>query len=147
MRYKSIQQNKRGWIKIVEAFVAILLIAGFVLTILNKGYIKKDDSSSEIYNIEITILQDIQSNNSLRQEILNTNPLPVNWSDFPPNVKNKIILDPPAYLECEGKICELSDSCLLEKSIDEDIYSRSVLITSTLTNYNPRQLKMFCWGK
>jgi len=82
-------KNKRGWIKIVEAFVAVLLIAGVVLIIIDKEYLKKEDISSEVYDTELKILKEIQLNNTLRENILTASPLPVNWDVFPQNVKNK----------------------------------------------------------
>ena len=142
-KYHSVM-NKRGWIKIVEAFVAILLIVGIVLSLLGGGYIKKEDPSANIYKIEVSILRDIQNNNSLRYDILNAPaPLPIEWNNFPLSIKNKIILDPPAYLNCGGKICSIEDSCLLSQNTNKDVFARSTIISSTIT----RQLKIFCWEK
>jgi hypothetical protein len=31
------KKNNKGWIEIVEAFVAVLLVAGVLLFVLNKG--------------------------------------------------------------------------------------------------------------
>ncbi len=137
-------KNKRGWVRVVEAFVAILLIAGIVLTLLGGGYISKEDPSPKIYDAEVAVLRDIQNNNSLRSEIASANPLPVEWNNFPSDIKGKIQLDPPNYLECEGKICDVGDSCILNNGIEKDVYARSVLISDA---NSPRQLKIFCWEK
>ena len=77
-------KNKRAWIKIVEAFVAILLVVSVLLIVLNEGYIEKNDISLKVYEIELSILREIQSNNSLRADILNIekSELPVEWKDF-----------------------------------------------------------------
>ena len=45
-------QGKRGWIRIVEAFVAILLITGVLLLVMNKGYIGKKDISGQVRDAE-----------------------------------------------------------------------------------------------
>ena len=141
-------KNKRGWIKIVEAFISILLVTGVVLIFINQGYIGKKDISSKVYSVELSILREIELNNSLRADILNAD-LPVEWdhASFPLEVKNKISARTPNYLTCEAKLCKMDDVCILEKDFDKDIYSQSASIVSNLEIYSPRQLKLFCWVK
>jgi len=140
-------KNKRGWIRIVEAFVAILLIAGTLLIIINKGYLEKEDSSSKIYDLQISILREIELNNEFREQILNAGELPINWDDinFPLEVKNKILYRTPNYLKCEAKICEMDKICELKVYPNKNVYAQAVAITATLKIYKPRQLKLFCW--
>ena len=140
-------KNKKAWIRIVEAFVAILLIMGVLLIVMDKGYFKREDISAEVYKIELSILREIQLDNELREEILNTNPLPVEWddSDFPLEIKNKIISRLPTYLDCEAKICAINETCVLDEIFDKEVYAQSVSIIAGLIEYNPRQLKLFCW--
>lgn len=140
-------KNREGWIRIVEAFVAVLLIAGFILVILDKGYLEKKDASEKIYEIENSILREIQLNDTLRNDILIAGPLPVNWTYINISIKNKIENEIPIYLNCTAKICSISDDCLLEFGFEKNIYVRSVAITTNSINYNPRQLKLFCWVK
>lgn len=139
-------KNKRGWIKIVEAVISVLLVTGVVLIFINQGYIGKRDISSKVYSVELSILREIELNNSLRTDILNAD-LPVEWdeADFPLEVRNKISARTPNYLKCEAKICKMDDVCILEKDFDKDIYSQSASIVSNLEIYSPRQLKLFCW--
>jgi len=144
MKKRNITNAKRGWIRIVEAFVAILLITGVILVILDKGYIGKSDISKEVYTQQEAILREIQLNDTLRGKILGANPLPVNWSNMPVFVQGKIN-EMPNYLECEAEICAINDNCLISKTIEKDIYVRSVAITSSQGSYDARQLKMFCW--
>ena len=143
---KNIKRDKRGWVRIVEAFVAVLLIAGITLVILDKGYIGKSDISEGVYTQQEAILREIQLNNTLRGEILGATPLPVNWSNFPSLLITKL-QEMPSYLECEGEICSINEDCVFSKTIEKDIYVRSVAITSAQGNYDARQLKMFCWLK
>jgi len=141
--------KKKGWIRIVEAFIAILLIAGVLLIVINKGYIGTKDISLKVYDAEISMLREIELNTELRKEILILSPLPVNWKSekFPSSVKNLIINKKPNYLECEAKICDLIGICFLDTYIEEDVYSQAVAITASLEYYKPRQLKLFCWVK
>ncbi len=136
-------QRKRGWVKIVEAFVAILLIAGVVLTLLNRGQ-DLQDYSKEIYEVEESILFQIQTDEILRNNVVSAGPLP---TDAPASIENFIDNNIPPHLICNGRVCDLNDRCGFSGTIDKDVYAKSVAITGTQTTYNPRQLKIFCWLK
>ena len=138
-------KNKSGLIRIIEAFTMILIITGIMLTVLNKGYISKSDNSEKIYENEQAILRKIQLNNSLRNEILALENLPVEWGNFPLNVKNEILSETPVNFECEEKICNLNEICGLNKEIEKEIYVQKTIITASLEKYSPRKLKIFCW--
>lgn len=147
--------NRRGWIRIVEAFVAILLIAGIVLIVIERDQAEREDVSSGAYTSMVAILREIQLNNTLRNEIVSVqnSSLPVEWEEFDvqaPKTKAKITEKTPGYLECVGKICATNDICLLtqdQENQGKTIYAESVIISSTLQTYNPRILKLFCWTK
>jgi len=143
-------KNKKGWIEIVEAFVAVLLVAGVLLIVLSKGYLQKTDISNKIYEAQLSILREVQTNDTLRKKILEVpEPMPVDWEDtrFPAEVKEKIIMRTPDYLECIGKICNMTQTCTIGESKGKDIYSQAVTITSTLQTLSYRKLNLFCWTK
>ncbi len=143
------KRNRKGWIKIVEAFVAILLVAGVLLIVVNRNSNNSTaDLSDRIYNAEISIIREIQVNVSLRNEIVSLIP-PVEWdsSSFPANIKNLIISRTPNYLDCVAKICDTSDACFLTAYTDKDTYAQSGIISGTQTEINALQLKLFCWQK
>ena len=76
-----LRKNRRGWIRIVEAFTAILILAGIVLIVVGNQGIKKPDNSEQIRNSEISILREVQLNETLRTEILSVSGQ-VEWSNF-----------------------------------------------------------------
>ena len=140
-------KSKKAWIRIVEAFTTILLITGVLLIVLNKGYLPKEDISQGIYEEQQWILREIQLNDSLRESVLSfdLNSLPIEWDNFPQDLKDKIISKTPGDLECIAKICNINEICVLSEISDKDIYAQKVIITATLEKYSPRQLKLFCW--
>lgn len=149
---KNLISNKRGWIRIVEAFIAILLIAGVLLVVINQGYIGKRDISEQVYKVEIAILREVELDDGLRGDLLNLpeDIIPLEWQDFDDNgldkVKKKIVDRTPDYLDCVAKICALDEICYGKGlPANKDIYSQSVAIVANLEKYSPRQLKMFCW--
>lgn len=145
------EKNKRGWIRIVEAFVSILLITGAVLIVLNKGYIGKEDVSERVYQTELSILREIQTDDALRTEIMNApEPLPIIWEDFgekAPNLRARILSRTPNYLNCIGQICEIDELCVLEENKKKDVFAQSVIIAATLSEVKYRQVKLFCWER
>lgn len=142
-----VRKDKRGWIRIVEAFVAILLIAGILLTIFNKGGIERNKQSDEIYAKEVAILTGIQLDDSLRRYILASQiGVESDNETFPLPVKTYIEQRKPGYLSCKAKICDVNEICLLNQEVQGDLYVRSVLINSGVqsTIYSSRQLNLFC---
>jgi hypothetical protein len=136
-----------------------MLISAALIILINKGYIG-EDTSSRVYDIQLSVLREIELNDNLRSQILcapddanciNPPTLPEGGiedenSDFPEEVKNKINERMPDAYICKSKICELDKICeLFNYEIDKDIYAQAVSITATLEEYSPRQLKMFCW--
>jgi len=139
-------KGKRGWIRIVEAFVALLLITGVLLFVVNKGYIKGTDISEDVYRDELSILREIELNDVLRLEILKAdieNGLVISNLNLPKTyslIEDRI----PDYLDCEAKICKLDKICIT-KNKEQDVYAQAVVISATDELYSPRQIKLFCW--
>ncbi|MEN7982289.1 MAG: hypothetical protein ABFQ65_02490 [Nanoarchaeota archaeon] len=142
--------NNRGWVRIVEAFFSILLIAGVLLIMVNKGYIGGENISSRVYDLQLSVLREIELNDNLREQILSINenliPMDDDHLEFPEEVTLKINERIPDSFFCRSKICEIDILCELDEYIDQDVYAQSVAITATLEIYDPRQLKIFCWS-
>ena len=151
----SLLRQRKGWIRVVEALIAILIIAGIVLIVINQNENKKEDLGALTRSYQIAILREIQLNNSLREEIVGISVPPSiennSFSAVASLTWNKITEKTPSYIECAAKICAINDpndpSCLFANSLGKTIYAQSVIISSTLQNYNPRLLKLFCWMK
>ena len=138
--------NKKGWIKVLEASIAVLLVAGVIIFMIKSMDFNRDRQVSEIYNAEEDILRNIELNSSMRNEVLKTSGS-VEWRDFPNSIKNLVAEKKPLRHECAGKICSPEDSCMIERIETNNIYTQSVIITSNLTIYNPRVIKIFCWER
>lgn len=144
---------KRGWVRLVEMTIAILLISGLLFLFIGKNQIKKEDISLQVYEAEAIVLKEIQLNETLRQKIIiiDAEELPVEWTNFNSQgleeVALKIEQRIPSYLKCEAIICALDESCDYPFEKNENIYAQSVAITSTKTSVSFRQLKLFCWVK
>jgi len=143
--------KNRGWIRLVEMTIALLLISGLLFLFVGESQIEKEDISLQVYEAEAMVLREIQLNETLRQDIMEISEVPVEWIEFNSqgleNVALKIEERIPNYLKCEARICALNDSCPYSASRQKNIYAQSIAITSTKTEINFRQLKLFCWIK
>ena len=142
-------RNRKGWMRIVEVFVALLLITSVALIIVNREYKEKVDLSSEIYKIENSILRKIQLDDFMRDQILYLNPIdiPMEMENFPTELKTGIEESIPAYLECDGKICDFENVCNVETPENKDVYVQSATLLANQEKYKPTVLKLFCWMK
>lgn len=143
--------NKRGWIKIVEAFIAILIIVGVALFLYGNKSPQNKDLSSEIYPIQRAILDEIQNNEEFRTMIVGINDVPVIWEKFEENglgeIKEKIKEKTPTNLECVAKICKLGNVICDIEYINKEVYAQPIVISTNVTDYSPKQLKLFCYLK
>lgn len=144
-----ITKNKKGWMRLVEAFVAIVLLTSVLLVITSANSSPRLNFQEEIYQMQGAVLRDIQLNESLRAEILNVqiDAMPLEWEDFEseaPKVRERIIFLSPKDLECSAQICIINEPCVLSDADDKEVYAKSVVISANATRYSPRQLKMFC---
>ena len=139
--------DKKGWTEIIEAFVVILIIIAAVLIAINRVEQERTDFSTKIYGAEIAILRELQLNKTYRNDTLSVTELPSVWQEpsFPSSIKQRIIYRTPDYLTCVARICEVEDPCYLDAYPLQDTYAQSVVISSNLETYSPRQLKIFCW--
>ena len=145
---KKIYSNKHGWVRIIEAFVAILIIAGVVLVLIGNENIGMDDNSEGIYTIQGGILREIQNNDTLRGEIfLAEVPINSSESDFPEMTNDTINSRVPSFLICASKICALDSECLYGNKIYQNIYTKSIIISTNQTDFGPRKFSLFCFRK
>ena len=128
--------DRKGWLKIVEAFLAILFILSAVLIIMSKQEPKTNVTES-VYDKQRQILDIISKNDGLRSEILREDNTNVNK-----NISSLI----PANWNYSTNICNISLICPNPDSInDKKVYSTEIIITSNLTTYAPKKLRFFVW--
>jgi len=145
-------KNEKGWIRVIEAFLAAMIILTVLILVINQQGAKQQSSSSAIvYNAEISILRNLEMNSSIRSEILNIrdSELPINTDNesFPAGVKNAIdasVSEFYPFLSCDAQVCDPGSGCNYWKKASGELYSQDVLITANLTDYNPRKLELSC---
>lgn len=135
------QKNKfdrRGWLRVVEAFLAVLIVFGTVLIILSNQE-QRADISQGVYEQQRYILELISKNNSLRAEVISGNNEEINKT-----IQSLI----PSSWNFVTRICGLDEICSNPGIYEnKEVYATEVLITSTLTQYAPKKLRLFVWMK
>jgi len=141
--------GREGWIRVVEAFVAILIVAGALLMAVDKQMeVNTDNIAREVYQQQVSVLRTIELDAEARQEILGIGEEILPTEDTTKFLTSRNYVNTlPSNLECTIKVCKLGAICVMEEYTDKDIYAASVAIAANDEEYSPRQLKLFCWIK
>lgn len=139
--------NKRGWLRILEVIIAIMILTGVVLVVYSQRPNNSTSISEKVYNLQEKILNGISEDNILRDEVLNNNIAPI--SDF---VNQSFLENGAGNLNFSVKICELSDPCGLDPDTlqmikEKEIYVDEKVIGSDLDTYSPKKIRIFVWEK
>ena len=143
-------RGKRGFLRILEAFIAILIIAG-AMTFIYVKEIPRRNQGEDILQLERIILETITNDVQLRQAVLD------GFGNTPSAEGNKTLINATiTKLVPQGytflfKICNLEEICSLEKHSSfytkNEIYSEKKSVSSTLEKYSPKKIRIFMWEK
>jgi hypothetical protein len=141
------RKNKKGWIKILEAFIAIIMLISVILLVVNhEKYETKETSNLLISQSAFLVL--VQTNETFRNEILaldvSSSSYEIDDEGFPSNLKNYIESEFSGRTTCLAKICNTTSECSMENYPEKEVFSRSAIITSNLQEFDPKKLSLFC---
>lgn len=132
-------QGKRGWLHVIEAFLAVLILVGILFFQI------KDISPSpteNILTIERALIKEVARNTTLKEEILNY-PLPTTLdSGSSSKVAAYVSSRLPSGVDFKIMVCAIDSPCIINQkgSIAQDAF-----ISSTVNVYSPRKFKIFMW--
>lgn len=127
--------NKRGWLRVFEAVLAVLLILGAILLIY-RGQQKIPEEGNYILDWQTEILSRIAENENLRNAVASQNKEVVN--EF---IEENLLPN----LNFSTKICALTGPCPMDFYVERDIFVQERIISGTLEIYQPRKLRFFVW--
>ncbi len=133
--------DRRGIIRILEAFIAILLILGAVAIVFSK-FGGRSLESQNIIETEKLILEQIANSAQFRDEAVRMSESSQASSELNNFISNRI----PASYEYEFKVCELSSVCSAG-NYHEVIYAHERALSSSLKQYSPKKMKLYVWRK
>ena len=155
-------RNKRGWMRILEATIAVLIVAGVLVVVYSRQEIRGVDQTDYFYNLQRQILMDVSSRSNLRLAVLKTENVNDDYFDV---VNDFIRLRIPEAFNYTIRICELTSPptpCKMNDddyiaTLDKDVFVEEVVISSDLgkgdetgdyaPKYAPKKLRLFVWEK
>ena len=141
-------KGKKGYIRIVEAFIAIILIAS-VLVFMYVNNVQKPNSEDAIHKLERAILEEISSNASLRNAVLNgdyksSDQGAINNRTLINNTIKKYINN---EFNFDFKICGINEACGIDSYVNKEVFSDEISVSSNLKEYKPKIIRLFIWEK
>lgn len=130
-------RGKKGFIRILEAFIAIMIIAG-AMAFLYVDQVQGPNEEEAIRELQRIILDEITSDVMLRQDVLDG----VNE-----NINSTISKFVSNDFNYDFKICNLNEICKLDIIVEKEVFSDEVTVSSTLKDYGPKVLRIFIWEK
>lgn len=132
---KKLMKQKKGWTKILEVFVAIVLLAS-ILSLILQDQNQETNNFERIYKKQNTAYQIIQNNNSLRSDVL---------SGKATKEINSTINNTLAEMDCKAKICPIKKDCNINIDKQQESYAQETILYANETHYKPKKLKSVCW--
>ena len=131
--------NKRGWMRVAEACIAILIVLAMLL-ILNRTRVS--EGPADLTTTIPPILDEIARIESFRQKIISEDSgIQTELDTF---VKGRL---PQLGVEFKLLICATTDPCTLVSPPTKDVYTDERIIGSALadSHSNPKRLRLFVW--
>jgi len=136
---RRIYEDKKGFLKVLEAVIAIVIIASVVLIIVVRNQ-NNNSENEQIKETQSTILHGIGTDAELRQAVLDKNE---------EMIRNYISSKLPSEYGFEINICPIDEVCGLpgirEDYTQGNIYSDQITVAATNQEYGPKILSLFVW--
>ena len=133
--------NKRGWIRILEATIAVMLVSGVLIVVYSKQIDRGIEPADYFYSLQRQILADISLRSDLRLAVLNT----YNDTEGSDDGNFSLIYDfiggkVPDAFGYSLRVCDLGgelDFCKMNTDTyvvtrDRDVFVEEIIISSEL---------------
>ncbi len=133
----KILEEKRGWIIIIEAVIAVLILFGFLFTTISKQaeQIKTSEDKEEyFYDLANELAIKAEKNNTIRELIFDGDCFSIK-KELEKEI-NKVNVS-----------VEIENSCGPVPPLPEkkEIYASEIMIATNFTHYKIKKLKIFIW--
>ena len=137
-------KGKKGWIRILEATIAIMLVSG-VLLVMNSRGVDDVDISERVYKLQKEVLMDIALDSGLRQHVLNDN-----QEQGQASLNEFADIKIPEAFSFRVRLCDLGVSCKLNvtdvrDTRNKDIFVEDIVIAGEHDEYDPKKIRLFVW--
>jgi hypothetical protein len=133
--------NKKGFLRIIEASVAVVIIMGllFVYSTRGAGIAQDPDWSQKAREI----LEEASRDPAVRNEIIAYQPS----SGFPPTFIFDAFVSAriPGHLNHEIRICDMEQVCGMRNYVSGNVYVGERVFSASITAHSPRKVRIFIW--
>ena len=137
---RNIIKNKHAWLRIVEAFIGIMIVLSVALILISRQT-NQTNTEEELTRLLRATVDYISHDEAMRTQILANDTSKVN---------EKIGQILPSWINFSSNICDSGSACPNPAGIiKKAVYSDEVLIVTNLT-YTPEnasKLRVFMWEK
>lgn len=137
--------NKKGYLKTLEAVIAIVIILLFTFAVTPKP----EPDYSTPYAVKASfdyIIDQVETNDTIRSLIMQSD-TPAGLTKANNSVKGQVQENIPPGYDFSCNVCDML-ACLSEAIPEEkSVYSRDVLISSDATTQNPKVVRIWMWSK
>jgi hypothetical protein len=145
----GIKNNKRAWMRILEATISVLIVAGVMVTLYAGGEARDSPTirSEAIHQLQNQILSELVSLDNLRNHILGSSDTDLRLLEI--YVADRI----PKHLGGSLRVCDLGDPCNLNSTIFTSTYNLESFVEEKIVSANyshydkPRKVRLFVWIK
>ncbi|MGV8142868.1 MAG: hypothetical protein ACP5NS_04545 [Candidatus Pacearchaeota archaeon] len=136
---KKYNKNKKGFARLVELIIAIVVIITMLLITYQRN--RPEQNATDISELARDILREVGADETLRNEVLNAQTNTVLMVQTMNFINNSL----PDYLSFELRSCEASSACGQSLYVG-NVYSAERIIGATTTYFNTVKLRLFIWS-
>jgi len=142
--------NKRGFIRTLEAVIAIIIVFVFIYAVSQSNIERDSAKVDSIRSLQEEVLRGISENEEYRKEVLELSSELLNEDlkgknlEFVNHVRDNLggFSDRYALVVCEPNNCGIPSSL----SDKERVYTSAVIISSSLeSSYDPKIVRLWVW--
>lgn len=157
LRKKFMCVNKKGFLKTLEAVIAIIIAVTAVYLIMPKGIEPTPDPPLVVKSAQDSIVGSISNNDDLRVKILGLQDDPTlpgepqKIEEVQNEVQHAIQEYMPPNYDFRCAVCRKTDHCILSTPLSKVAYMSDVFIASSLSleleNQYPKIIRFWMWPK
>jgi hypothetical protein len=140
------RRNKRGWIRILEATIAVMVIAGVLLVVYSGEVEESTARQDSIFILQKQILNQISHKDDFRALVLESSGESTELDNYAREVLGN-------SLNFSLRICDLTtpaSACNMNSDdfisvMDREIYVEEIIISGNYATYNPKVVRLFVW--
>ena len=155
----SLRKNKRGWIRILEATIAVMIVSGVLVVVYSRQVDRGIAPADYFFSLQRQILADISGRSDLRLAVLNVDNETKdddNFKEIDDFIGGKV----PEAFGYSLRVCDFGDEvdfCKMNADTyvstrDKDVFVEEIIISSDLGDgsnvvdpSNAKKLRFFIW--